>query len=64
MNVLEMRQISLINFFGFVLLLFLETWRPNWVYAWLDLRILLLLLLSNFVLYLIFINKNRKNYGK
>lgn len=64
MNMLAMRQVLLINFAAFILLLFLEAYRPNWGYAWLDLRIILFLLLGNFVFYLIFTNKKIKKLWK
>ena len=63
MNDNSMKKVLALNLLGFLSLLFLEYWCNNFVYAWLDLRLLLVFLLLNFVFYLIFINKKEK-YGK
>lgn len=57
-----MKEIFVFNLVMFTFLLLIESFSNNWVYAWIDLRLLLVLLIVNFILYLIFINKTEKNY--
>jgi len=58
----EIAKIFLLNLISFLILLFLELFKNNIVYAWLDLRFVFLFLAINFV-YLIIIN-NKNEYGK
>lgn len=58
----EIEKIFLLNLTGFLILLFLELFKINIIYAWIDLRVMFFLLLVNFI-YLIIIN-NKNEYGK